>query len=345
VVAAFAALFGVEEHAGRSPLDSLVAALRERELLLVVDNCEHVIARVAQTVAAIGRSAPRVSVLATSRERLGIPDEATYRVPPLAVPTTALVSRAADAIGFSAVNLFVERARAADGAFALTDVNAPTVAEICRRLDGIALAIELAAARVRVFDVARIAEGLDSRFRLLSGGNRNALPHQQTLRATIDWSYELLSAAERTLFARLATFSGGCTLEAILAICTDDALDEETTFGALSALVDKSLVVFEAPRYRMLEPTREYASERLDGTGDREELARRHAAYYGGLVARVSLGEGQGSYRRWIAPLVDELDNLRSALDWTIGASNDVRTGAEICAALVETSSLGQWSE
>jgi hypothetical protein len=255
------------------------------------------------------------------------------------------VATAADAATYSSVNLFVERARSADGAFVLDDANAPAIAEICRRLDGIALAIELAAARVRVIDVGRIAELLDSRFRLLSGGNRSALPHHHTLRATIDWSYELLGLAERTLFARLATFVGGFTLEAILHVCTDGELEPESAIGALSALVDKSLVVFESPRYRLLESTREYARERFEATGERDSLAAGHANYYRALVDRVSLDEGMGSYRRWVAPLVDDLDNVRAALEWTLGAGNDVNCGAAICAALVETSSLGRWSE
>ncbi|MGA2394411.1 MAG: diguanylate cyclase [Candidatus Lustribacter sp.] len=345
VISAFSTLFGVEEHADRSSLASLLAALRERHLLLVVDNCEHLVGTAARTIAAIVRDAPRIRVLATSREPLGVPGEATYRVPPHTIPLPNMLLRAADAETYSAVTLFVERARAADDTFELTDVNAPLIAEICRRLDGIALAIELAAARVRVLDVAQIAALLDSRFRLLGTNDRSALPHQQTLRATIDWSYDLLSAVERTLFARLAIFTGGFTLPAILEVCTDDALPADAVYGALSALVDKSLVVFEAPRYRLLESTREYAAERLDADGERASLSARHAAYYRVQVDRASLHEGQGSYRAWIAPLIDELDNVRAALEWTLRDGHDPLTGVEICAALVETSSLGRWSE
>jgi diguanylate cyclase (GGDEF)-like protein len=345
VVSAFSTLFGIEEHADRSSLDSLVAALRERHVLLVVDNCEHLVANAARTIAAIVRDAPRVRVLATSREPLGVAGEATYRVPPHSVPRPNAAPRAVDAAAFSAVQLFVERASAADDTFALTDGNAPLIGEICRRLDGIALAIELAAARVRVLDVAQIAALLDSRFRLLGTNNRSALPHQQTLRATIDWSYELLGAAERALFGRLAIFVGGFTLEAILDVCTDGDLEADAVFGALSALVDKSLVAFEAPRYRLLESTREYAAERLEASGECDAVSARHAAYYRGQVVRASLAEGQGSYRAWIAPLIDELDNLRAALDWTLGGGHDPLVGVEICAALVETSSLGRWSE
>jgi len=345
VVSAFSSLFGVEEHADRSSLASLVAALRERHALLVVDNCEHLVANAARTIAAIVRDAPRVRVLATSREPLNIPGEATYRVPPHTIPLPNAALRAADAATYSAVALFVERAGAADDSFTLTDGNAPLIAEICRRLDGIALAIELAAARVRVLDVAQIAALLDSRFRLLATSDRSALPHQQTLRATIDWSYDLLGVAERTLFARLAIFVGGFTLASILEVCADDELEADAVFGALSALVDKSLVVFEAPRYRLLESTREYAVEKLDASGEREQLAGMHAAYYRAQVDRASMSEGQGSYRAWIAPLVDDLDNLRAALEWTLGGGHEPLIGVEICAALVETSSLGRWSE
>ncbi len=234
--------------------------------------------------------------------------------------------RAVDAAAYSAVALFVERARAADDTFSLSDANAPLIAEICRRLDGIALAIELAAARVRVLDVAQIAALLDSRFRLLSANDRSALPHQQTLRATIDWSYDLLGAAERTLFARLAIFTGGCTLPAILEACTDHELSPDAVFGALSALVDKSLVVFEAPRYRLLESTREYAAEKLDAGGERQAVSSRHAAYYRVQVDAASLAEGQGSYRAWIAPLIEDLDNVRAALEWTLRDGHDPLT-------------------
>ncbi len=192
VVSAFSTLFGVEEHADRSSLASVLVALRERHLLLVVDNCEHLVANAARTISAIVRDAPRIRVLATSREPLGVAGEATYRVPPHAIPLPNMTPRAVDAAAYSAVALFVERASAADDSFMLTDANAPLIAEICRRLDGIALAIELAAARVRVLDVAQIAALLDSRFRLLGTNDRSALPHQQTLRATIDWSYDLL---------------------------------------------------------------------------------------------------------------------------------------------------------
>lgn len=346
LVTALAALFGVEEAPPRPLLESVIAALRSKTLLLVVDNCEHLVIEVAQVVTAVLQVAPTVCVLATSRERLGISGEATYRVPPLMAPPPNAQLAAVDALEFPAIRLFVERAREANDAFELTDRNTPAVAEICRRLDGIALAIELAAARVRVLDAERIATLLDQRFRLLGTGDRGALAHHQTLRATLDWSYELLGPAERELFARLAVFAGGFTLDAVVGICTDDALDASAAFTALSALVDKSLVAFEAhERYRILETMREYASERLTESGRRSAFAQRHAEFFRDFVERVSVAEGSGPYRTWLAPLEAELDNLRAALSWTLRDGHDVPCGAAIAAAFVETSSLGRWTE
>ncbi len=285
-------------------------------------------------------------VLATSRERLGISGEATYRIPPLPLPPAATELAASDALAFPAVKLFVERAREANDAFTLSDRNAVAVAEITRRLDGIALAIELAAARVRFLEVDRIASLLDRRFRLLANGERGTFGHHQTLRATIDWSYDQLGPLERELFTRLAVFAGGCTLDAVLGICAGEGLDSGEIFSALSALVDKSLVVFEAhERYRMLETMREYAGERLEASGRRNAIAARHASYFRAFIERISLAEGSGPYRDWLAPLESELDNLRAALSWTLGEEEDVVGGAAIAAAFVETSSLGRWTE
>jgi diguanylate cyclase (GGDEF)-like protein len=346
LVTALAALFGVEEAPPRPLLESVIAALRTKTLLLVADNCEHLVIEMAQVVTAILQVAPTVCVLATSRERLGISGEATYRVPPLMTPPASAHPAAADALAYPAIRLFVERARGANDVFELTDRNTPAVAEICRRLDGIALAIELAAARVRVLDVDRIASALDRRFRLLGTGDRGAFAHHQTLRATLDWSYDLLGPDERDLFARLAVFAGGFTLDAVIGVCSDDELDATQTFTVLSALVDKSLVAFEEhERYRILETMREYAGERLSESGRRETFARRHAAFFREFVERVSLSEGSGPYRAWLAPLENELDNLRAALNWTLREGNDVACGAAIAAAFVETSSLGRWTE
>jgi len=346
LVTTFAALFGVEESPPRPLLESVIAALRFKTLLLVVDNCEHLVGAVAHAVTAILQVCPTVHVLATSRERLGISGEATYRIPPLEGPPAAAELVAVDALAFPAIRLFVERAREANDAFEFTDRNAVAVAEITRRLDGIALAIELAAARVRFLEVDRIASLLDRRFRLLGNGERGALGHHQTLRATIDWSYDQLGPTERELFTRLAVFAGGCTLDAVLGVCADDGLDTGEIFTALSALVDKSLVVFEAhERYRMLETMREYAGERLDASGLRDAIARRHATFFRDFVERVSVAEGSGPYRLWLAPLEAELDNLRAALSWTLGNGEDVVCGAAIAAAFVETSSLGRWTE
>ncbi len=346
LVTTLAALFAVEESPPRPLLESVIASLRTKTLLLVIDNCEHIVGAVAHVVTAILQVCPTVHVLATSRERLGISGEATYRIPPLAAPPENAELTAADALGFPAIALFVARAREANDAFVLTDGNAVAVAEITRRLDGIALAIELAAARVRFLEVDRIASLLDRRFRLLGNGERGALGHHQTLRATIDWSYDQLGPTERELFTRLAVFAGGCTLDAVLGVCADDGLDTGEILSSLSALVDKSLVVFEGhERYRMLETMREYAGERLAASGQHDAIARRHATFFRAFVERVSLAEGSGPYRLWLAPLEVELDNLRAALNWTLGTGDDVVCGAAIAAAFVETSSLGRWTE
>src|SRR5579871_5539819 len=256
VVPAIASIFGLREQRERPLFDVLVQYLRSRRLLLILDNCEHLIAEAARVAEAILRAAPRVRILATSREPLRIAGEHIYRVPPLSVPSGESPT-AEDALQYGAIAFFVERARASDARFALSDENAPIVAEICRRLDGIALAIELAAARVKVMTPRQLAQRLDERFRVLTGGSRSALPRQQTLRALIDWSYGLLSETEQRLFWRISIFIGGCTIEASEAVCADETIDALDAIDLVSSLVDKSLVVAEVEehftRYRLLE--------------------------------------------------------------------------------------------
>ena len=256
-----AAVLGLREKQNRPVADSLLAYLKNKDLLIILDNCEHVVTEAARITEMILQACPGVTLLATTREALGVGGEQRYRVPSLAVPPPELARTltAPNALEFDAVVLFAERALAADRRFVLNDENAATVANICRRLDGIALAIELAAARVNVPSAAAIAASLDERFRVLTGGARSALPRQKTLRALIDWSYDLLSEQERVLFRRLAVFAGSFTLDLATAVCASDA----DAFDLLASLVDKSLVqadfARDEMRYRLLESMRAYA--------------------------------------------------------------------------------------
>jgi predicted ATPase/class 3 adenylate cyclase len=322
------------------PLENLTRTLSKKRLLLVLDNCEHLVDRVAHVSAALLRTCPNVTILASSREALGIVGEQAFRLPSLDVPVSSddRPIAAAEAVTSAAVTLFVERARALDQRFALTDDNAATVVDICRRLDGIPLAIELAAARVRVLGPRGLRERLDDRFRVLTSGNRNVLPRQQTLRALIDWSHDLLDERERALFRCLGIFANGFTLEAAVALGTTGDLDEYDVFDVLSSLVDKSLVLaertadVEALRYRLLESTRAYALERIHDANEFEMLARRRTAFFEAFA-----GDGTTFTANIVARFdaVDpELENIRETLRWALDEGHDVEGGARIAYAL-----------
>ena len=320
VVNTIASTFGLREQANRSMLEVLVQYLRPRRLLLILDNCEHLIEGAARVADAILQVAPHVRILATSREALRIAGERVYRVPSLAVPSSDSLTTD-EALQYGAVALFSDRARASDAKFRLSDESAPIVAEICRRLDGIALAIELAAARVKVLPPRLLGQKLEQRFRLLTGGSRTALPRQQTMRALIDWSYDLLSEREQQLFRRVSIFVSGWTLGAAEAVCTDLTLDALDITDLISSLVDKSLVVAEAqenPRYRLLESTRAFALEKLEQHAEREALARRHAQWaadLGDCAYEAFRTAPTSTFRAEFAP---ELENARSAIDWAL---------------------------
>ena len=318
-----AAAIGLRLGGNVDSVTALVAALRSMRCLLVLDNCEHLVSESAAIAAAIVHGCPDVHILATSRQGLAIAGEAIYRMPSLPFPASQDAPiTAVDARSYGAVDLFVTRAEAADARFQLTDDNAPPVAEICRRLDGIALAIELAAARIRMLSPAQLQRRLDERFRVLTGGSRDALPRQQTMRALIDWSYDLLAENERTLFNRLAIFSGGWTLEAAEVVATDESLDALDLFDLLSSLVDKSLVSTEIveseTRYRFLESTRSYALEKLIASGERETIARRHAQWMVEFVERAEASHQQMARLRWLPSVEAELDNARAAMTWAL---------------------------
>ncbi len=337
VVPAIASIFGLREQGERPMLDVLVQYLKSRHLLLVLDNCEHLIAEAARVADAILRAAPQVRILATSRELLRIAGERVYRVPPLSVPSGESLT-AEDALKYNAIAFFVERARASDPKFALNDQNAPLVAEICRRLDGIALAIELAAARVKVMAPRQLAQRLDERLRVLTGGSRTSLPRQQTMRALIDWSYGLLSETEQRLFWRLSIFIGGCTIEAAEAVCADETIDALDVIDLVASLVDKSLVVAEVAedftRYRLLESTRAFALEKLQESGERDVLAHRHARWAGDLADLAYKQRwSTGVTEPWCARFDPEAENALAAIDWAL-SHGDVALVARVVVGL-----------
>jgi non-specific serine/threonine protein kinase len=308
-------VLGVKEEAGRPVIEALLRHVQDRELLVILDNCEHVVHACAEFAKSLLQSGPKLRVLASSREPLRVAGESIYPVPALSVPDPA-AGLALDAVTrHDAMHLFIERAKAAQPAFAVNERSAVAMAAICHRLDGIPLAIELAAARVRSIPVETIAERLKDSFRLLATGDMTALPRQRTLRILIDWSYDLLAQTERTLFQRLAIFGGGWTIEAAEAVCAGDGIDAGDVLDVLSTLVEKSLVVLDAEgsRYRLLETMRQYARGRLDESGAAASVRDRHLAYYLALAeaARPELaGPEQG---RWMSRLDRERENLLAA--------------------------------
>jgi predicted ATPase/class 3 adenylate cyclase len=324
VVDAFAALFRVSARSGQSLVEALVEFFGTKQLLLVVDNCEHLLDPVAELIDEFRHSCPGVVVLATSREGLALPGERILAVPSLSAPG---VDAALDAVAVSqAVRLFVDRAQAADATFALGAENAPAVVRVCRRLDGVPLAIELAAARVNVMSPTELAAGLDHRFDVLAGGRRGAVKRQQTLRATIDWSYDLLDDAQQRLLARFAVFANSCTRDAAEHVCAADPIEARAVFGLLSDLVDRYLVVAErggrGTRYRLLETIREYAEERLAEQGETTALRARHGEYYLEF-ARAAAAEFAGPQQIDAGQrLTAERDNVLAAMQYAVDTDN-----------------------
>ncbi len=307
-------------EAGRDALETVAAAIGDGEALLVVDNAEHVLDACAEAAGRLLEACPRLVLLVTSREPLGLPGEAVTPIGTLSLPPARGRPTAASVAGSDAAALFAERAAQVRPGFSITDANAPAVAEICRRLDGIPLALELAAARVKVLGVEQIATRLDDRFRLLTGGQRTALPRQQTLLATLQWSYDHLHADEQELLRRLAVFGGGWTLEQAVAVC-DPGGDEFDLLDRLTRLVDKSLVVVEAEhdptRYRFLESVRQFALERLAADPVEPQLRARHlAAFLEVARAFEAHGAGRSDEREWLDRLDADHENLLAALTW-----------------------------
>jgi predicted ATPase len=324
-----AAALGEREEPHRPLTETLADALRPRSLLLLLDNCEHLLSACAQLAETLLQRCPNLRLLATSREGLRIAGETTYRVPPLSLPDLERLPRVAMLTQSEAVQLFVDRATASLPSFTLTEQNGAAVAQVCRQLDGIPLAIELAAARVKALPIEIIGARLDDMFRLLIGGSRTALPRHQTLQATIDWSHALLSEPERALFRRLSVFAGGFTLEAAEAVCAQvgegerdfSSLIPEDVLDLLTSLVEKSLVQYHErdgeARYRLLEPVRQYAGGRLIERCEAEGLRNRHLEFYLQLAERAEPELLRHAQIEWLDRLEREHDNLRAALEWS----------------------------
>jgi predicted ATPase/DNA-binding SARP family transcriptional activator len=312
----------------------LVNALGPRHALLILDNCEHLVAAAAELVEDILDACPQIRVLATSREPLGIDGETQFEVTPLALPSAAAVDELA---ANPAVQLFVDRTSAVDPTFALSDAHAHAVARICTALDGMPLAIELAAARARMLSVEEIADRLDDRFELLTSGRRTADARHQTLRATVDWSHELLTASEQRLFRRLSVFRGGWTLDAAEEVCCGDGIDPRDITDLLGRLIDRSLVVADRStgRFRMLDTLRHYAAERLTEAGDEATLRTRHVQWCLELAERSEEQLRGAQQATWLDRLSAERDNLHHALTWCVGhAAELAEEGSRLVGAL-----------
>jgi predicted ATPase/class 3 adenylate cyclase len=328
----------LREVPGQTLLSTLLEYLRIRESLLVLDNCEHLVTACADLVETLVRLCPRLRVLATSREPLGVSGEMVWRVPSLSLPETRQVPSVEHLVRYEAIRLFIERATAVQPGFAVTPQNAGSVAAVCRRLDGIPLAIELAAARMRALSAEQIAARLDERFSLLTGGSRTALPRHQTLRGTLDWSYDLLSRKERSLLCRLSVFAGGWTLEAAEAVCTGEGVETQDILDLLTQLVFKSLVVMGAQegdvRYRLLETVRQYGQDKLNESADATVARRRYLDWCLHLAERAEPELRGVDQPVWLERLEVEHDNLRAALEWSKVPENDGDAGLRLARAL-----------
>jgi predicted ATPase len=327
----------VSEQKGRTALETLEEYLRDKNLLIILDNCEHLIEACAKLSQSILKASPNVKILASSRESLGLSGEVSWHVPSLSLPNPKNLPEFDQLTQYESVRLFIDRVLLVSPRFALNKENASAVAQICFRLDGIPLALELAAARAKSMSVEQIMSRLDDRFRLLTGGSRTALPRQQTLRALIDWSYDLLTDAEKLLLRRLAVFSGGWTLELAEQICADDRIDALDILDMLGHLVDKSLVAMEEEygmtRYRILETIRQYAREKLFESGDGVEMRNRHRDAMVEFVERTEPELYKEHAQKWMRMMDAELENIRAALWWAL-ENQDASHASRMCLVM-----------
>jgi predicted ATPase/DNA-binding NarL/FixJ family response regulator len=342
IAQAVATSLGVPEQSGRPLAETLANHLQARQTLLVLDNCEHLVEACAQFAESLLQACPSLTILATSREALGLGGEVVRIVPPLSLPSILDGKRelrppdALPAVS-EAVQLFIARGQAAAPEFELTHENAAAVAEICLRLDGLPLAIELAAARLRSLSVQQIAALLSDRYKLLTGGSRTAPARQRALEATLDWSYALLTDAERRVLQRLSVFAGGCTLQAAEAVCAGDSLPAAEVLELLSRLVDKSLVTAavtgEEVRYQMLETIREYARQKLSGSEDTAEARNRHLQYFIQWAQNAEAHLHTARQLEWLTRFDAEHGNLHAALEWSRMAIERAEPGLQLAAA------------
>ena len=333
---AVASALGVKEEAGQPVIGALVKHVHDRNLLLVLDNCEHLVHACAELAKRLLQGSAGVKILASSREHFNIAGETIYTVPPLSIPKAESEISAEAILQCEAARLFIERAMAVQPAFRLTEQNAPAVAEICQRLDGIPLALELAAARVRALSVEQIAERVNDRFRLLTTGDRTALPRQQTLRALIDWSFDLLTEKERILFRRVAVFAGGWTLAAAEDAASGGAVDPSEVLDLLADLVDKSLVMVdvEGGRYRLLETVRQYAQERLTNSGDSEMVRKRHLDFYLAFAEKAGAGLAGPEQPAFLRQLDLDRENVLAAHAFCMHAEGEAESGYRLVHAV-----------
>lgn len=333
-----ASVLDVRQAPGRSLIESLSDQLRHRRMLLVLDNCEHVIAGVADLAEALLGAAAGLTLLATSREAIGVAGERAWRVASLTVPEPG-VTPSDDLLEYDAVRLLVERATAAGSAFAVTRENAGAVADVCRRLDGIPLAIELAAVRLKVLTIEQIGARLDDRFRLLTRPDRARIGRQRTLEAAVAWSYDLLTDAERRLLRRLSTFAGGWTLDAAEHVCAGDGIESRDVLDLMTRLVDKSLVLVDAElegsrRYRCLETVRHYGRDRLEASDEADAVRARHFGFFLDLARRAGPELTRAEQLLWLDRLDAEHDNLRVSLEWSLASRRPGAEGLELAASL-----------
>ncbi|WP_082646136.1 ATP-binding protein [Bradyrhizobium valentinum] len=338
VPSALASVLGVPIRS-ENPYPALTSFLKDKQMLLLLDNCEHVLLAAAELAEELLKGAPAVHILATSREPLRAEDERVQRLPPLETAPVEAGLTVMEALSYPAVQLFVERASASAGGYELRDEDVPVVAQICRRLDGIALAIELAACRVDAFGVRGVASRLDDRFHLLTRGRRTALPRHQTLRAAFDWSYDLLSEVERVVMRRLGLFAGRFTMEAASAVAGDDEIIASEVDGVVADLVEKSLVIADVAGatvyYRLTDTARAYAQKRLTEEGETQAVRERHALYQLDLFERALAEWETWPTTEWLSAYAPQIDDLRGALDWAFSPGGDPGVGVELTVAAV----------